>query len=30
MISNRRLREHGALRFDILLFLGYEVDEKLP
>ena len=28
--SDRRLVEHGALRLDILYFLGYEVDEDLP
>ena len=30
LVSDRRLVEHGALRLDILLFLGYEVDEELP
>ena len=30
MVSDRRLVEHCALRLDILLFLGYEVDEDLP
>ncbi|ALW86693.1 hypothetical protein AUC43_17370 [Hymenobacter sedentarius] len=30
LISDRRLVEHCALRLDILLFLGYEVDEELP
>ena len=29
-VSDRRLVEHCALRLDILLFLGYEVDEELP
>ncbi|WP_243900368.1 IS1182 family transposase [Hymenobacter defluvii] len=28
--SDRRLLEHCALRLDILLFLGYELDEALP
>jgi transposase len=28
--SDRRLLEHCALRLDILLFLGYELDEELP
>ncbi|MGI4735680.1 MAG: IS1182 family transposase [Janthinobacterium lividum] len=28
--SDRHLVEHCALRLDILYFLGYEVDEKLP
>jgi transposase len=28
--SNRRLVEHCALRLDILLFLGYKLDEELP
>ena len=30
LVSDRRLVEHCALRLDILLFLGYEVDEELP
>ena len=30
LVSDRRLDEHCALRLDILLFLGYEVDEELP
>ena len=30
LVSDRRLIEHCALRLDILLFLGYEVDEELP
>jgi hypothetical protein len=30
LVSDRRLVEHCALRLDILLFLGYEVDEALP
>ena len=30
LVSDRRLVEHGALRLDILYFLGYEVDEDLP
>ena len=30
LVSNKRLVEHYALRLDILLFLGYEVDEGLP
>ena len=30
LVSDRRLVEHCALRLDILLFLGYEVDEDLP
>ena len=30
ILSDRRLIEHCALRLDILLFLGYEVDEDLP
>ena len=30
LVSGRRLVEHGALRLDILFFLGYEVDEELP
>jgi transposase len=29
LVSDRRLVEHCALRLDILLFLGYEVDEPL-
>jgi transposase len=28
--SDRRLVEHCAMRLDILLFLGYELDEELP
>lgn len=28
--SDRRLLEHCSLRLDILLFLGYELDEDLP
>jgi transposase len=28
--SDRRLIEHCAMRLDILLFLGYELDEELP
>ena len=30
LVSDRRLVEHCALRLDILLFLGYEMDEELP
>jgi transposase len=30
LVSDRLLVEHCALRLDILLFLGYEVDEGLP
>ena len=30
LVSDRCLVEHCALRLDILLFLGYEVDEELP
>ena len=30
LVSDRRLVEHCALRLDILLLLGYEVDEELP
>ena len=30
LVSARRLVEHCALRLNILLFLGYEVDEELP
>ena len=30
LVSDRRLVEHCALRLDILLFLGYEIDEELP
>jgi transposase len=30
LVSDRRLVEHSARRVDILLFLGYEVDEELP
>jgi len=30
LLIGRRLVEHCALRLDILLFLGYEVDEELP
>jgi len=30
LVSDRRLVAHCALRLDILLFLGYEVDEDLP
>jgi transposase len=30
LVSDRRLVEHCALRLDILMFLGYEVDEELP
>ena len=30
LVSDRHLVEHGALRLDILHFLGYEVDEDLP
>ena len=30
LVSDRRLVAHCALRLDILLFLGYEVDEELP
>ena len=30
LVNDRRLVEHCALRLDILLFLGYEVDEELP
>ena len=30
LVSDRHLVEHCALRLDILLFLGYEVDEELP
>ena len=30
LVSDRRLVEHCALRLDIFLFLGYEVDEELP
>ena len=30
LASDRRSMEHCALRLDILLFLGYEVDEDLP
>jgi transposase len=30
LVRDRRLVEHCALRLDILLFLGYEVDEELP
>ena len=30
LVSDRRLVEHCARRRDILLFLGYEVDEELP
>ena len=29
LVSDRRLVAHCALRLDILLFLGYEVDEEL-
>ena len=29
ILSDRRLLEHYALRFDILYFLGYDVDEEL-
>jgi transposase len=28
--SDRRLLDHCAMRLDILLFLGYELDEELP
>ncbi|MGY3090543.1 hypothetical protein ACVWYF_003598 [Hymenobacter sp. UYAg731] len=30
LVSDRCLVEHCALRLDILLFLGYGVDEDLP
>jgi transposase len=30
LVSDCRLVAHGALRLDILFFLGYEVDEELP
>ena len=30
LVSALRLVEHCALRLDVLLFLGYEVDEELP
>ena len=30
LVSDHRLVEHCALRLNILLFLGYEVDEELP
>jgi transposase len=30
LVSDRRLGEHCALRLNILLFLGYEIDEELP
>ena len=30
LVSDPRLIEHCALRLNILLFLGYEVDEELP
>ena len=30
LVSDRRLLEHCALRLDILLFLGYGLDETLP
>ncbi|WP_345054000.1 IS1182 family transposase [Hymenobacter glaciei] len=30
LVSDRRLVEYCALRLDILLFLGYEVDKELP
>ena len=30
LVSDRRLVEHCSLRLDILLFLGYEMDEELP
>lgn len=30
LVSDRCLVEHCALRLDILLFLGYEVNDELP
>lgn len=30
MISDRQLIEHCSMRLDILYFLGYDLDEKLP
>ena len=30
LVRDRRLVKHGALRLDILLFPGYEVDEEMP
>lgn len=30
IISDRRLIEHSSMRLDILLFLGYDIDEPLP
>ena len=30
LVSDRRLIKHCALRLDVLLFLGFEVDEQLP
>ena len=30
LVSDRHLVEHCALRLDIRLFFGYEVDEELP
>ncbi|OON65280.1 IS1182 family transposase [Hymenobacter sp. CRA2] len=30
LVSDRRLLEHRAMRLDILLFLGYGLDEELP
>lgn len=30
LISDRKLIEHCSMRLDILLFLGYDIDEELP
>lgn len=30
LISDRKLIEHCSMRMDILLFLGYDIDEELP
>ena len=30
IISDRQLVEHCSMRLDILLFLGYDIDEELP